>query len=96
LAGDLSVVAVSGDVQVLSLAAGRAHLRTVSGAVEVGIARGVALEVDAEAMSGTVHSDIPLNDVPGRQSAGDRKVALTVRSVSGNILVTRAAESFVR
>jgi DUF4097 and DUF4098 domain-containing protein YvlB len=96
LAGDLSVVAVSGDVQVLSLAAGRAHQRTVSGAVEVGIARGVALEVDAEAMSGTVHSDIPLNDVPGRQSAGDRKVALTVRSVSGNILVTRAAESFVR
>ena len=75
---------------------GRAHLRTVSGAVEVGIARGVALEVDAEAMSGTVHSDIPLNDVPGRQSAGDRKVVLTVRSVSGNILVTRRAEAFAR
>jgi DUF4097 and DUF4098 domain-containing protein YvlB len=96
LAGDLSVVAVSGDVQVLSLAAGRAHLRTVSGAVEVGIARGVALEVDAEAMSGTVHSDIPLNDVPGRQSGGDRKVVLTVRSVSGNILVRRAADAFAR
>jgi DUF4097 and DUF4098 domain-containing protein YvlB len=96
VAGDLSVVAVSGDVQVLSLAAGRAHLRMVSGAVEVGIARGVALEVDAEAMSGTVHSDIPLNDVPGRPSDGDRKVVLTVRSVSGNILVTRAADTFAR
>jgi DUF4097 and DUF4098 domain-containing protein YvlB len=98
LAGDLSVVAVSGDVQVLSLERGRAHLRTVSGAVEVGIARGVALEVDAEAMSGTVHSDIPLNDAPGpgRPSDGDRKLALIVRSVSGNILVTRAAEAFAR
>jgi DUF4097 and DUF4098 domain-containing protein YvlB len=96
LAADLSVVAVSGDVQVLSLTAGRAHVRTVSGAVEVGIARGVALEVDAEAMSGTVHSDIPLNDVPGRNSAGDPKVVLTVRTVSGNILVTRAAEAFAR
>jgi DUF4097 and DUF4098 domain-containing protein YvlB len=97
LAGDLSVVAVSGDVQVLSIERGRAHLRTVSGAVEVGIARGVALEVDAEAMSGTVHSDIPLNDAPGPgRSDGDRKLALTVRSVSGNILVTRAAEAFAR
>jgi DUF4097 and DUF4098 domain-containing protein YvlB len=96
VAGDLSVVAVSGDIQVLSLARGRAHLRSVSGGVEVGIARGVALEVDAEAMSGTVHSDIPLNDVPGQQPGGDRKVVLTVRSVSGNILITRAAEAFTR
>jgi DUF4097 and DUF4098 domain-containing protein YvlB len=96
VAGDLSVVAVSGDIQVRSLAAGRAHLRSVSGGVEVGIARGVALEVDAEAMFGTVHSDIPLNNVPERQSGGDRKVMLTVRSVSGNILVTRAAEAFTR
>jgi hypothetical protein len=43
-----------------------------------------------------VHSDIPLNDVPGRQSGGDRKVVLTVRSVSGNILVRRAADAFAR
>jgi hypothetical protein len=56
----------------------------------------VALEVDAEAMSGTVHSDIPLNDVPGQQPGGDRMVVLTVRSVSGNILITRAAEAFTR
>jgi hypothetical protein len=93
--GDLSVVAVSGDVQVLSIAHGRANLRSVSGAVEVGVARGTALMVDAESMSGTVHSDIALNDAPA-PSEGDRNVVLTVRSVSGNVLVTRAAEAFTR
>jgi DUF4097 and DUF4098 domain-containing protein YvlB len=95
VAGDLSVVAVSGDIHVLSVGGGRADLRTVSGAVEVGIVRGVALQVDAESLSGSVRSDIPLNDVPG-QSDGDSKLVLTVRSVSGNILVTRAAEAFAR
>jgi DUF4097 and DUF4098 domain-containing protein YvlB len=95
VAGDLSVVAVSGDIHVLSLARGRAHLRSISGAVEVGIVPGVALQVDAESMSGSVHSDIPLNDVPGQPDV-DRVVVLTVRSVSGNILVTRAAEAFTR
>jgi DUF4097 and DUF4098 domain-containing protein YvlB len=98
VSGDLSVVAVSGDVTVLSLARGRAHLRSVSGQVDVGIARGVALTVDAESMSGTVHSDIPLSDDPdgsGHQG-GDPAVELTVRSVSGNILVKRGADAFAR
>jgi hypothetical protein len=95
VAGDLSVIAVSGDIHVLSIARGRAQLRSVSGAVEAGVARGVALHVDAESMSGSVHSDIPLNDAPG-QSGDESKVELTVRTVSGNILVTRAAEAFVR
>jgi DUF4097 and DUF4098 domain-containing protein YvlB len=95
--GDTSIVAVSGDVHVLSLAQGSTHIRSVSGEVEVGIARGVALSVDAETMSGTVRSDIPLT--PDREAApghGDPAVALTVRSVSGNILVTRGVEAFVR
>jgi DUF4097 and DUF4098 domain-containing protein YvlB len=93
--GDTTIVAVSGDVHLLSLAQGSTHIRSVSGEVEVGIARGVALSVDAETMSGTVRSDIPLTADPGK-SLGDPAVALTVRSVSGNILVTRGVEAFVR
>jgi DUF4097 and DUF4098 domain-containing protein YvlB len=98
VSGDLSVVGVSGDVMVLSLARGRAHLRSVSGQVDVGIARGVALSVDAESMSGTVHSDIPLTEVPGGHGgpSGAPTVDLTVRSVSGNIAVTRGADAFTR
>jgi DUF4097 and DUF4098 domain-containing protein YvlB len=98
VSGDLSVVGVSGDVTVLSLARGRAHLRSVSGQVDVGIARGVALSVDAESMSGTVHSDIALSDVPDGDGGPGREptVDLTVRSVSGNIAVTRGADAFTR
>jgi hypothetical protein len=44
-----------------------------------------------------VHSDIPLHDAPAQAGDdSDRKVVLNVRTVSGNILVTRAAEAFVR
>jgi DUF4097 and DUF4098 domain-containing protein YvlB len=95
VAGDVSIMAVSGDVHVLSIARGRVHVRSISGQVDVGVAQGVALSVDAESTSGTVHSDIPLGDVPvdGR---GDPPVALTLRSVSGNILVTRGAGAFTR
>jgi hypothetical protein len=52
-------------------------------------------------MSGTVHSDIALTDVPGDRKGdggpgGEPTVDLTVRSVSGNVLVTRGADAFAR
>ncbi len=95
MSGDLKVVAVSGRVQVLSITEGNAHLRTVSGRIDVGIARGATLRVDAESMSGNVHSEIPLDDGPTSAQAQPR-IALTLRSVSGDLLVTRGVEAFVR
>jgi DUF4097 and DUF4098 domain-containing protein YvlB len=95
LGGDTNVVAVSGDVQILSASNGRMHVRSVSGDVEIGIAKGVRLSVDVETMSGTVTSDIPLHDTPS--PGGDAaSVSLTVRSVSGDVAVERAVESYVR
>jgi len=93
--GDTRVVAVSGDVHVLSVARGSTHIRSVSGDVEVGIARGATLSVDAETMSGTVHSAIPLGEAPATPRA-DPVVSLTVRSVSGNVRVERGVEAFAR
>ena len=95
MSGDLKVVAVSGRVQVLSITEGNAHIRSVSGKIDVGIARGATLRVDAESISGTVHSDIPLDDGPA--SAGSQpRIALTLKSVSGDVLITRGVEAFVR
>jgi len=59
VSGALKVVAVSGDVQVLSITEGSMHIRSVSGRIDVGVARGATLSVDAESMSGRVRSDIP-------------------------------------
>jgi DUF4097 and DUF4098 domain-containing protein YvlB len=94
VAGDASIVAVSGSVGCWCL-----RVRAISGNIELGVARGTRLVVDAETMSGTVQSDIPLGDEPtgvGESGAGGPEVDITARSVSGNVLVHRAAEAAVR
>ena len=91
LAHGARIANVSGDVRVLALGEGSLHVRSVSGDVSVGIAEGVDLHVDVETLSGSVYSDIPLNDAPapGRR---DARVELSVRSVSGNVEIARALE----
>ena len=70
---------------------GALRVRSVSGDVSVGVARGVDLHVDVETMSGSVHSDISIEDTPGPASS-DVRVDLSVRSVSGNVEIERALE----
>lgn len=93
--GELSqgarIMNVSGDVRVLAIVAGMLHVRSVSGNVAVGVSRGVALAVDVETMSGSVHSEIPLDDAPG-SGRGETRVELSVRSVSGDVEIARALE----
>ena len=82
-------------MQVLSVTEGNMHIRSVSGKIDVGVARGATLRVDAESMSGSVQSDIPLEDGPGG-AREDPRITLTLRSVSGDVLITRGVEAFVR
>ena len=86
------VVNVSGDVRVLAIGEGSVKVRSVSGDVSVGVAEGVDLHVDVETMSGSVRSDIPLEDEPPARRGGAR-VDVTVRSVSGDIAIERATET---
>ncbi len=91
LAQGARIVNVSGDVRVLAMVAGVLHVRSVSGNVAVGVSRGVELAVDVETMSGSVHSEIPLDDAP-RPGRRDARVELSVRSVSGDVEIARALE----
>lgn len=86
------IVNVSGDVRVLALGEGDLHVRSVSGDVAVGVAKGVDLRVDVETLSGSVHSEIPLEGTPGAGPRPDTKVDLSVRSVSGNVEIVPALE----
>lgn len=92
LARGARVINVSGNVRVLALGQGELHVRSVSGDVVVGVVPGVDLHVDVQTVSGTVHSDIPLDDAPASGVRPDTKVDLSVRSVSGNVEIGRALE----
>ncbi len=94
--GELShgarIMNVSGDVRILSVDEGTLHVRSVSGNVSVGVAKGVDLHVDVETLSGAVNSEIPLDENPGTGTRRETRVDLSVRSVSGNVDIARAHE----
>jgi DUF4097 and DUF4098 domain-containing protein YvlB len=94
LAHGAQVTGVSGDVRVLSITAGALRVRSVSGDVAVGVAPGVDLEVDVETVSGSVESDIPLENATGGRRGGAR-VEISVRSVSGDVAIEHALEEVV-
>jgi DUF4097 and DUF4098 domain-containing protein YvlB len=84
----LGVYTMSGDVRIGTVAAGSVELRSMSGDLRIGIARGATLYVDATSTSGDVRSELP---VTGDAPAGPADVELSASSLSGDILVTRAA-----
>jgi DUF4097 and DUF4098 domain-containing protein YvlB len=93
LAGDSSVAGVSGDVRVLSFESGHLQIRAVSGDISVGIPHGTSFRVDAESLSGSVRSEIPLDD--SAPSGDGPRVSVVARTVSGDFLVERAVGALV-
>ncbi len=78
---------VSGDVDLYATAGG-ARVSCVSGDVHVATSPGLALWIDAQSVSGSVTSDLDVGDAPG---GGEAQVELRVRTVSGDVRITRAA-----
>jgi hypothetical protein len=92
LAHGAQVINVSGNVRVLALGEGALKVRSVSGNVAIDVAKGIDLHVDVETATGSVHSDIPLDNLPPAGARPEARVDLSVRSVSGNIEIGRALE----
>jgi hypothetical protein len=80
---------MSGDVRIRRAASGAIQMRSMSGDIEVAIAPGSTLFVDANSASGDVRSEIP---VSGCAPSGPADVDLRATSMSGDIVVTRAPE----
>ena len=87
--GDLTIQSVSGDQIVRAAGPGDLGLKAVSGDVQVAIRRGLRVRLDVNSVSGTIGSELEVGDAP---TGGDRpEAALRVRTVSGDVKITRAA-----
>jgi hypothetical protein len=84
----LTVTTVSGDVEVRAAGGGDMRVQAVSGDVRIGVKPGERLYIDASSISGTMSSELELDEGP---SDGDAPVVeLRARTVSGDVQITRA------
>lgn len=84
----LSVQTASGDQEIRSIVSGQITLQSASGDIDVGVAKGVALWIDAKSMSGDTTSELDLEGEPPGEGGAD--VELRATSMSGDIQIRRA------
>ena len=89
--GDLNAGTVSGDLMVRAAGPGDVGLKAVSGDVVVAMRRGLRLRLDVNSVSGSVGSELDVSDAPTRTDGPE--ATLRVRTVSGDVRITRAAEA---
>ena len=87
-----TVTEVDGAAQIARAAGpGEIALKAVSGDVLVAIRRGLRVRLDVNSVSGTIGSELDVSDTPLR--ADGPEANLRVRTVSGDVRITRAAEA---
>jgi len=84
----LSVATVSGDQEIGSVEAGEVKLQSVSGDVLVGVRSGKRLWIDATSVSGSMTSELPMDEGPG--GTGEPEIELRARTVSGDVRIVRS------
>jgi Putative adhesin len=96
--GPLALNTTSGDTTLRAVSSfddGEVRIGTISGDVRVGVARGTRVWIEAVSVSGDLESDLGLEDQPGAaEDSSGPVVPLHVKTVSGDVRITRAAEAY--
>jgi DUF4097 and DUF4098 domain-containing protein YvlB len=86
---DVVASSASGDITVRDAVHGRLKLSSSSGNIAVGVRKGTLVWLDLTTVSGRTSSDLTAEEPA--DSAGEQPLAVTVRTVSGNITLTSSA-----
>jgi DUF4097 and DUF4098 domain-containing protein YvlB len=87
--GAVDANTASGDIRLKSISSGEVELHSASGDIDVGIAKGSRLWIDAQSLSGDTSSELELEAAPSGDDEGPL-VELRAKTMSGDISVRRA------
>jgi DUF4097 and DUF4098 domain-containing protein YvlB len=88
---DVTIQSVSGDVTIERLSSGRTSVHSVSGDVDLGVARGLQLHLDLSSLSGSARTELDVDgDTGGMAPPASVALDINARTVSGDIRVRRS------
>jgi Putative adhesin len=91
VSGPVRASTASGDVRIDAASGSRTEAKSTSGDIRVAVPPGIGVYLDVSTLSGTARSDLQ----PAEESGGS-DMTLSCRTLSGDVLVTRAAQPAAR
>jgi len=89
--GSVRATSASGDFQLGNVARGQTNIHSASGDVTIGVAEGTAVWMDVSTISGDTRSELNVSD--SSPSGSSATLELSIRTVSGDVVIRRATSS---